>query len=113
MAYFSSFCHFTLANKPLTITLWSLGHVKIFLVAHSSGDDILSQTVQITIEPMPILDCSLSVAICFSCIVPRPLFSQCLLSSVLVVSRRLIAWYSGRTLVFDPRTFPDLRSTYS
>jgi len=25
----------------------------------------------------------------------------------------LVAWYSGRTLVFDRRTFPVLRSTYS
>jgi len=29
------------------------------------------------------------------------------------VSFQLVAWRSGRTLVFDQRTFPDLRSTYS
>jgi len=30
-----------------------------------------------------------------------------------ILSRRLVAWYSGRTLVFDRRTFPVLRSAYS
>jgi len=43
------------------------------------------------------------------CLSIRPIITI----KILVVLLCLVAWYSGRTLVFDRRTFPILRSTCS